>query len=70
MTPRHTSLTETVTEQKTTILKPTLKTPIFQRPTETRLHTPTVRLLDILPTTWTVRLQIALHFTNKTTRIK
>jgi len=30
----------------------------------------TVRLLDISPTTWTVRLQIALHFTNKTTRVK
>ena len=30
----------------------------------------TVRLLDISPTTWTGRLQIALHFTNKTTRVK
>ena len=41
-TPRDASLTETVTEQKTTILKPTLtlKTSIFQQPTETRLHTP------------------------------
>jgi len=28
------------------------------------------RLRDISPTTWTARLQIALHFTNKTTRIK
>jgi len=30
----------------------------------------TVRLLDISPTTWIGRLQIALHFTNKTTRVK
>ena len=30
----------------------------------------TVRLLDISPTTWAVRLQIALHFTNKTTAVK
>jgi len=27
-------------------------------------------LLDISPTTWAVRLHIALHFTNKTTRVK
>jgi len=30
----------------------------------------TVRVLDISPTTWAVRLQIALHFTNKTTNVK
>ena len=30
----------------------------------------TVRLLEISPTAWTVRLQIALHFTSKTTRVK
>jgi len=30
----------------------------------------TVRLLDISPTAWTVRLQIAIHFINQTTKIK